>query len=110
MKFISHLFSKNDLIKFTGAKGFEYNYSYNSAGNLTSVQTPRGATNFTVNSKGLVTQVTNPENISVGFVYDSYGNVTQTNAPENGSVRQEPGQNPSEPSQWPPELQQFSYW
>ena len=71
----------NDLEKFTDPKGFEYEYNYDSRGNLIGVKTPRAETTFIVNDKGLVTQVTNPENISVGFVYDSYGNVTQTNAP-----------------------------
>ncbi len=74
--------AKNDLEKFTDAKGFEYDYFYNSAGNLNRVETPRGNTTFSVNSKGQITQVTNPENISVGFEYDSYGNRNKTTAPE----------------------------
>ncbi|CAM1364292.1 RHS repeat-associated core domain-containing protein [Tenacibaculum xiamenense] len=72
----------NDIERFTDPKGNVYEYGYDSRGNVTSVKTPRATTYFTVNDKGLVTQVTNPENISVGFVYDAYGNVVQTNAPE----------------------------
>ncbi|WP_459212002.1 RHS repeat-associated core domain-containing protein [Aquimarina rhabdastrellae] len=73
---------KNDLERYTDAKGNVYSYQYNTNGNLTKVITPRGETTFAVNAQGLVTRVTNPENIAVGFVYDNYGNVIQTNAPE----------------------------
>ncbi len=74
--------ARNDIEQFTDPKGNLYEYGYDSKGNLTSVKTPRAITNFTVNDKGLVTQVTNPENITVSFTYDAYGNVVQTTAPE----------------------------
>jgi RHS repeat-associated protein len=73
---------RNDIEQFTDPKGNVYKYAYDSRGNLIRVETPRAKTTFTVNDKGLVTQVTNPENISVSFTYDTYGNVIQTNAPE----------------------------
>ena len=73
---------RNDIEQFTDPKGNVYKYAYDSRGNLIRVETPRAKTTFTVNDKGLITQVTNPENISVGFTYDTYGNVIQTNAPE----------------------------
>lgn len=73
---------RNDIEQFTDPKGNVYKYAYDSRGNLIRVETPRAKTTFTVNDKGLITQITNPENISVGFVYDIYGNVIKTNAPE----------------------------
>jgi RHS repeat-associated protein len=78
---------KNDIKKYTDAKGKNYTYSYNGNGNLTQTSTPRGATNFNVNSKGLVTSVTNPTGITTSYKYDSYGNVTKTTAPEGISTK-----------------------
>lgn len=72
----------NDITKYTDPKGENYNYGYNGNGNLTSIQTPRGVTGITVNSQGLVTQTTNPENIVNSFSYDVYGNRSTTSAPE----------------------------
>lgn len=74
--------TKNDLEKYTDGKGFNYNYFYNGTGNLIRIQTPRGSTTFSVNGNGQITQVTNPENISVNFEYDKYGNMDKTIAPE----------------------------
>ncbi|WP_299059171.1 RHS repeat-associated core domain-containing protein [uncultured Polaribacter sp.] len=79
--------SRNDITKYTDANGKNYTYSYNGSGNLTQTSTPRGSTNFTVNSKGLVTSVTNPAGITTSYTYDAYGNVIKTDAPEGISTK-----------------------
>lgn len=76
----------NDVATYTDPKSFVYTNSYTN-GNLTSISTPRGTTNLSVDANGLVSSITNPENITTTFSRNAYGDVTQTNSPESISTQ-----------------------
>jgi len=52
-------------------------FTYNTRGQLTSIQQSTRHTDFAYNSSGLVERITDPLNRSVGFLYDKAGRATQ---------------------------------
>ncbi len=84
---ISHSYTyngTNDMVSYTNPEGKQWTNSYDGNGNLNGVTSWRGTTSYSRQSNGLVTQVTNPENLVTTFGYDNYGNVTTTAIPAEG--------------------------
>ena len=73
----------NDVLTHTDGNGNTTNYSYDSIGNLTSVQRPSGGGTTTIsrNSFGQVQSVTNPSGITTQFGYNSNGLTNQISMP-----------------------------
>jgi RHS repeat-associated protein len=57
-------------------------FTYNTRGQLTSIQQSTRHTDFAYNSSGLVERITDPLNRNVGFLYDKAGRVTQQTLPD----------------------------
>lgn len=80
---ISHQYTYNTINDITQYRDPLNHYSYfgYTSGNLSSVQTPRGTTNYQYGSYGKLTQMTNPIGQRTTFSYDSYDNIASVTQP-----------------------------
>jgi len=65
---------------------YDTTYGYDSAGNLTSINTNTRGTAFAYNNKGFLASVTDPLNQTTSYTYDPAGRVTGINRPDGSSV------------------------
>ncbi len=80
---ISHQYTYSTLNDITQYRDPLNHYTYftYTNGNLTSVQTPRGTTNYQYSSYGKLTQITSPIGQQTIFAYDSYDNIASVTRP-----------------------------
>jgi YD repeat-containing protein len=78
----SVLNANDDTIILQAAGLAAVNFSYNTLGQLTSIQQSTRQTQFAYNSSGFVDHITDPLNRTIGFLYDKAGRVTQQTLPD----------------------------
>ena len=71
----------------TGTSSATLAYTYNSAGRLTKVSGPTGATSYTYDMLDRVTAVTDPYNATVQYQYDALNHLTQITYPDGKTIQ-----------------------